>query len=356
MIILVCSFAKTMKFEEKLIIHGRIVEAMQRPRATIDAVAKRLRLSWATVKALQSPPCPRKCRAVTAKVARRREVVSRVVRLKKKVGSHEYRVHPSAKSISKAPPLAEHKRSPETIRRDLHFLGYSSVVRKFVPTRDSDVIKRRFDFCKEWLSRGRKDDLERIVFSDEHWVSCNDVSHRQMWVKKNDVVFSRERKRPQNVPRFQVWAAIGVDFKSELVLFPVSTGDFFGEQAFRLDSDGYVRRCLGKVKGVLVSQNRVFMQDGASAHTSAQTKKYLATSNIRYITNWPPYSPDLNPIEQLWAILNRRIADDYHPQTFEELREAAVAAWKAIPMSTINNLVRSFSAKLRRVAENGGFP
>lgn len=345
-----------MKFEERLILHGRIVEAMGRPRATIDSVARRLGLSWATVKALQDPPSPRKSRTVSAKVAKRREVVSRVVRLKKKVGTHEYRLHPSAKSISKAPHLEEHKRSAETIRRDLHHLGYSSVVRKFVPTRDPDVIKRRFDFCKEWLGRSRRDDLERIVFSDEHWVSCNDVSHRQMWVKRNDPVFSRERKRPQNVPRFQVWAAIGVDFKSELVLFPVSTGDFFGEQAFRLDSDGYVRRCLSKVKNVLVSQNRVFMQDGASAHTSAQTKKYLAGSNIRYVTNWPAYSPDLNPIEQLWAILNRHIADDHHPQTFEELRDAAVAAWNAIPMTTINNLVRSFASKLRRVAENGGFP
>ena len=347
-----------MKLEEKLVLHGRIVEMMKAPRATISSVARRLHCSWATVRSLIVPPTTAKrSRAVSAKVLRRREVVSRVVRHKRKVGIHEFRKYPSAKAIGESPELKElgEKRSAETIRRDLHALGYAPVVRKFVPARNPEVARRRLQFCKEWLGRGRKDDLTKVVFSDEHWVSCNDSSHRLMWARKNDEILTRERKRAQNVPRFQIWAAIGMNYKSDVVLFPVKSGDFFGEQAFRLDSEGYVKRCLSKVKNEL-AQDRIFMQDGASAHTSKSTRAYLAKSNLKFIDNWPPYSPDLNPIEQLWAILNHRIAEDHHPQTYEELRNATVQAWNAIPMPIINNLVESFASKLRKTQEKGGYP
>ncbi len=41
------------------------------------------------------------------------------------------------------------------------------------------------------------------------------------------------------------------------------------------------------------------MRDGAPAHASAETKKELAERGIVTI-NWPPYSRDLNPIENVW--------------------------------------------------------
>lgn len=43
-----------------------------------------------------------------------------------------------------------------------------------------------------------------------------------------------------------------------------------------------------------------FLQDNASIHTSTSTKLYLAQKNIPIIA-WPACSPDLNPIENLWA-------------------------------------------------------
>ncbi len=43
----------------------------------------------------------------------------------------------------------------------------------------------------------------------------------------------------------------------------------------------------------------VFIQDNASLHTTQKVKHFFAEQKVRY-TDWPPYSPDLNPIENTW--------------------------------------------------------
>jgi transposase len=42
-----------------------------------------------------------------------------------------------------------------------------------------------------------------------------------------------------------------------------------------------------------------FMQDNALIHTARVVRQWFADIAIP-LTNWPPYSPDLNPIEQVW--------------------------------------------------------
>jgi transposase len=44
------------------------------------------------------------------------------------------------------------------------------------------------------------------------------------------------------------------------------------------------------------------MQDNAPAHAAKETKQLLADLAINRF-EWPPYSPDLNPIETLWKYM-----------------------------------------------------
>jgi transposase len=47
------------------------------------------------------------------------------------------------------------------------------------------------------------------------------------------------------------------------------------------------------------------------------------------LEDWPSGSPDLNPIESLWAILKRRV-EELGPRTKDELIEVIVTAWESI--------------------------
>ena len=53
----------------------------------------------------------------------------------------------------------------------------------------------------------------------------------------------------------------------------------------------------------------LFQQDGAPAHTSKLTQAWLNENIPDFITKeeWPPYSPDLNPMDySIWSILETK--------------------------------------------------
>ena len=50
----------------------------------------------------------------------------------------------------------------------------------------------------------------------------------------------------------------------------------------------------------------VFMQNGASSHTVKYIKTWLRNHQV-HILEWPPLSPDFNPIKNLWCILKQNV-------------------------------------------------
>ena len=71
----------------------------------------------------------------------------------------------------------------------------------------------------------------------------------------------------------------------------------------------------------------IFMQDGASCHTSISTRKFLAENRVKVLQNWPANSPDLNPVENCWSWLARRLVGQKF-ETEAALEEAIRKEWE----------------------------
>lgn len=67
------------------------------------------------------------------------------------------------------------------------------------------------------------------------------------------------------------------------------------------------------------------MQDGAPCHTTKASKKFLVDHNIPLLP-WPGNSPDLNPIENIWSIVKRKMSK-VRVTTRTQLIERLIEVW-----------------------------
>ena len=240
-----------------------------------------------------------------------------------------------------------------TVRRNLIEMGYKSVVRKRVPTVYEGDYERRLEFVR-WA---RKRQPRRIVFSDEKIFTCNDYTARQQWVRDPNDADPRETQR--FCDRLMLWGAIGHNFFVWKVLENAKTsrGNEDDRRHGVLNADGYKRKILPLVMKHLREKKLFFQQDGAKAHTAKTVINYLRRE-VKVLEPWPARSPDLNPIETLWAILAKAVAAKF-PQNREELRDAVVEVctdFRDNRMDVINGLVDSFKPRCEKVfAKKGAF-
>ncbi|GIY68056.1 transposable element Tc1 transposase [Caerostris darwini] len=98
-----------------------------------------------------------------------------------------------------------------------------------------------------------------------------------------------------------------------------------------------------------------FMDDNASCHVSTLTKAWYGANGVHRM-DWPAQSPDLNPIENLWDALHRRIQGcTTRPKSLKELLCLLQAEWKKIPLAVIQRLVESMPRMVHSViASRGG--
>ncbi|GFW02220.1 transposable element Tc1 transposase [Trichonephila clavipes] len=101
----------------------------------------------------------------------------------------------------------------------------------------------------------------------------------------------------------------------------------------------------------------IFMQDLSSIHTSKQTRKWLQERNVNVMHDWPPKGPDMNPVENVWAEMVRRL-EIYRRHTGvrnrDQLWEDILHVFHEIPDEYFENLVCSMPRRVRTVASKHG--
>ncbi len=94
---------------------------------------------------------------------------------------------------------------------------------------------------------------------------------------------------------------------------------------------------------VYPSSDGYFQQDNAPCHKAQiMSDWFLEYDNEFTLLKWPPQSPDLNPIEHLWGVVEREIRImDVQPTNLQQLRDAIMSIWTKISEECFQNLVES---------------
>ena len=79
---------------------------------------------------------------------------------------------------------------------------------------------------------------------------------------------------------------------------------------------------------------------------------YLSEQDFE-IMDWPPQSPDLNPIENLWKTLGVKVMER-NPTNTEDLWVKLQEEWSKISIEDCQELIRSCSRRCAAVIESKG--
>ncbi len=98
----------------------------------------------------------------------------------------------------------------------------------------------------------------------------------------------------------------------------------------------------------------IFQQDLAPAHTAKGTKSWFNDHGVT-VLDWPANSTDLNPIENLWGIVKRKMRDT-RPNNADDLKATVKETWASIPPQQCHKLITSMPRQIEAVIKAKGAP
>jgi transposase len=150
-----------------------------------------------------------------------------------------------------------------------------------------------------------------------------------------------------------VWGCFWDDGRTNLYIMDRD----FESKKHSYSAENYLEVLEGELEPTLRSilKGYYFIQDNASIHTAKKVKQWFIDHGVTTLTNWPPYSPDLNPIEHIWWELKKKVftmfpdiaidkSESEHSR--QRLESALQAAWDTIDKSNFDSLFRSMPDRI----------
>lgn len=217
---------------------------------------------------------------------------------------------------------------------------------------------KRLQRSKQLLRRLPITKSKQVFFTDEKVFYVSPPVHSQ-----NNRVWSGGKKRDISSRRLLAQRA---KFSAKVM---VSAGVCFGgkgrlhfiDEKAKINAEYYTTKLLPKLFTdcrQTLHRNFIFQQDGAPAHSSRQAQQFISENCPDFIgkDEWPPNSPDLNPLDYyVWgAMLEKYGKCQPKPANKEELRVALMKIWRELPQENINKAVLSFRKRLRACVRADG--
>lgn len=239
--------------------------------------------------------------------------------------------------------------SPQTVRNRLKERGlqnFSAPVKPLLT--DSRKIKR-LEFAYRYM-HWTPEKWEKICFVDEKTFQSYGMGFTRVWRPKlsrwtdnncitrmhNSFINERQTSSRFSVP---VWGCIGKMNHIHLI------------QEKHLNQIYYLKILK---KYFSDDEDITLVQDNSPIHNAKKVKVWLENNNIT-VLKWPAYSPDLNPIENLWSRMEY-LMQNRKPKDSEELWQLVKSTFDEIVSDEqyIKNLVHSMPKRLKHVYDTEG--
>ena len=300
-------------------------------------------------------------REISEKVKRSKSVVGRVVKSYNDTGKivsafktgRPRKTSAREDRIMHRMSLKDRFKSCTEIKRVMNTTSCVNVSRQIVSRRLQEIgLFNRTPRKKPLVSSKNKKRLEfangYVIWTYENWVKVffSDESKFNL--------FGNDRKKKNNAKR-RIGERLSAKCSKKTVKFGgrrVMVFGMFSSQGtmplVRLQTrvNAHIYKNIVKDHVVPIIQNlgfdrATFMQDNAPCHKVKVVISYLSEQDFE-IMDWPPQSPDLNPIENLWETLGMKVMER-NPTNTEGLWVKLQEEWSKISIEDCQELIRSCS-------------
>lgn len=246
--------------------------------------------------------------------------------------------------------------SPQTVRRALKLSGLDSIEKQKKPMlRKANVVSRL-----NWAKAHRNwtiNDWRRVVWSDETKINrFNSDGRTWAWIRDNEEIQPRHVKQTvkHGGGSIMIWSCISASGVGWMCKIEGTMNKELYLEILRDELDKSVDDISQKLS--LNRSQVIFQQDNDPKHSSKQVQEYLQQQDYD-VMDWPSQSPDLNPIEHMWALLKRKL-NDYPtaPKGINELFERVTDIWYNV--ITINDclaVIDSMPSRCEAVIKSKGY-
>lgn len=237
--------------------------------------------------------------------------------------------------------------STETVRRVLRKSNLHGRVARRKPFISAVNQKKRLEFAKAYVNKP-PEFWNQVIFTDETKINCFGSDGRQIVWREPNTEFKFKNLKPtvkHGGGSVLLWGCMAASGTGNLEFI-----DRIMDKMLYMD---ILKRNLNQSAQKLgLSSGYWFQQDNDPKHTAHVVREWLLY-NVPKQLKTPPQSPDMNPIENLWDEIKRRLKDT-NTSNKNELKKKIKETWEKIPASCTKKLVDSMPHRLQAVIDAKG--
>lgn len=236
---------------------------------------------------------------------------------------------------------------PQTIRNILHSAGIYGRSARRKPFISETNREKRLGFARTYVNKPIEF-WKQVIFSDESKFNIMTTDGKRfVWRKPNTELEAKNLRATlkHGGGNVMVWGCMAYTGVGNLA--------FINDTMTALSYIEVLRHNLPESAAKLaLNNNYYFQQDNDPKHTALKTREWLLYNVPKQLIT-PPQSPDINPIENLWHLLDLKIRKTKISNK-NELQRILREEWQKLSPDLTKKLVESMPRRLQAIIDAKG--